>query len=229
MHDFRGGRVTEELRRRLLRMAEPGSEAEAIRGGRHGEALTRAKQRLERLLVQEQEVALRNWRERVRTVSGACKWLRQEEAPSQAIQLGDGQVVTHPAQAVETLRDHWAGIFGTPGANLQGYWERFGRFVQSPTTPFPELRPITKEQLREAIRPMANTAGGLDGFTPRFLMCLQRLVALLSLCEQRAIFPEAMKQWKIVFLPKKETLEPPAQSADIVLSLFCFFLSPLSP
>ena len=111
-HDFRGGRVTEELRRRLLRMAEPGSEAEAIRGGRHGEALTRAKQRLERLLVQEQEVALRNWRERVRTVSGACKWLRQEEAPSQAIQLGDGQVVTHPAQAVETLRDHWAGIFG---------------------------------------------------------------------------------------------------------------------
>ena len=28
---------------------------------------------------------------------------------------------------------------------------------------------------------------------------------------------------------KRKTLEPPAQSADIVLSLFSFFLSPLSP
>ena len=37
---------------------------------------------------------------------------------------------------------------------------------------------------------------------------LERLAALLSLCEQRAVFPKAMTQWKIVFLPKKKTRLP---------------------
>ena len=208
---WKGRPVPRALVCKLMATQSPPEEFAAVRNQRFGEALRLAEERLHKLLLHEQESALRLWKQEIHTVQGACKWLRKEAALPAAL-LHNDQVYNRPAEAVELLRTHWTEVFGRPHdprSNVDAFWQHYGTYVRAPARGFPRLPPLTGGQLRLAAQKMSHKAGGPDGFTPLMLTrlpteALGRLSQVLNKCEEVGRFPRPMKHWKLVFLPKNK-------------------------
>ena len=207
-----GRPVPATLAKALLRSPacdRPGDRND-IRQARYGAAALRAQQRLQSLLTEAQRKALSDWRTRVHTFEGACRWLRKEEAIPTVLQNEEGKILCQPAEAAKALSSFWANTFGchAPTPSEAPFWDFYGQFLQAPSVSFPVLSPITGTDLRKVARKNHNKAAGPDGISPS--MCallpdeaLSRLAAFLNECESQGKFPSQMKQWKMTFLPKK--------------------------
>ena len=66
------------------------------------------------LLRVEQQKKLQVWKDRVGTFSGACRWMRQEDAKPYVVQNPEGQVMTSRVTALNALNGFWDNIFGAP-------------------------------------------------------------------------------------------------------------------
>ena len=207
----RGRQVPSELQAALLKSPTGTVDLEDVRMQRYGALLRVAQARLEAILEAKQREALTKWKEDIHTVRGACRWLKREEAVPQLLQTEDGQVLTQPSQALPALKAYWGRIFGCPphpGADHEGFWSLYCRFLRGPVSPFPTLDPLTAEQIKSAAKACIHKAGGPDGLTPRMIArlpdgALSRLADVLNRCEMEGRFPSSLSHWRVVFIPKK--------------------------
>ena len=110
----RGTSVPESLFKNVQRGCVSQAESRAIRARKWGEARNLAQSRLQDLLATQSREAVSKWKQRVHTVSGACKWLRQDLAVPYVVKNDSGEILIIRNQAVEALRHFWSNIFGTP-------------------------------------------------------------------------------------------------------------------
>ena len=186
------------------------NEQQAALQQQFGNALRLVSDRLEVLLQTKHRQALRSWKEKIHTVSGACKWLKREEAAPLLVADEASTVHTQPSTILPVLKSFWARTFGCDQDQdrSEQFWERYAPYVRQPSTPWPQLLPVTGAQLREAAKASKHKAGGPDGLSPDMLAALpaealDRLTALLAACEECGRFPTNMRHWRVVFIPKK--------------------------
>ena len=87
--------VPPNLKRRLQNMWDiPTNEYQAVQQEQWGAARRLAYGRLTSLLRVEQQKKLQAWKDRVGTFSGACRWVRQEDAKPYVVQTPEGCVMT---------------------------------------------------------------------------------------------------------------------------------------
>lgn len=87
--------VPPNLKRRLQNMWDiPTNEYQAVQQEQWGAARRLAYGRLTSLLRVEQQKKLQVWKDRVGTFSGACRWVRQEDAKPYVVQTPEGCVMT---------------------------------------------------------------------------------------------------------------------------------------
>lgn len=92
----------------------PTNEYQAVQQEQWGAARRLAYGRLTSLLRVEQQKKLQLWKDRVGTFSGACRWVRQEDAKPYVVQNPEGQVMTSRVTALNALNGFWNDIFGAP-------------------------------------------------------------------------------------------------------------------
>ena len=205
---WKGRRPDRQLFRHLLSPLIPDDEKLLIRQGLWGPAINKSTARLDTLLYTSKTEALSRWKQRVHTLSGASRWLKQEEQVALAVKNEEGRVISSTAAAVETLRDFWRPVFGTPDAAVDPelFLDHYREYLPEPTQ-CPEVPEITLQDLRREIRAMRGKATGLDGVSPDILgglpdAALTRLIELFELFEQKQAWPQTLVHWRIVMLPK---------------------------
>ena len=109
---WKGRRPDRQLFRHLLSPLIPDDEKLLIRQGLWGPAINKSTARLDTLLYTSKTEALSRWKQRVHTLSGASRWLKQEEQVALAVKNEEGRVISSTAAAVETLRDFWRPFLG---------------------------------------------------------------------------------------------------------------------
>ena len=185
-----------------------------------GRCKTQASHKLQALLHRKAEEAIRAWKKQVKTLPGACRWVKAKVAPQWLLELKThqtgnncaGQTVTQAvgqAAGAQLLRKAWEPVFcGDPGysPSIEAYMKRYESFLE-PTQPERTLRALTEADLRSTVTSMASKAGGLDGWDSRALLRLpqqawSRLLDLLRCVENGAPWPAALTHWKLVFIPK---------------------------
>lgn len=215
----RGGRApSPELSRKLRASDVPASEAAAVRQNAWGLAIRLASDRLQSFLKQKADFNLHQWKTRVQTFSGACKWVRQEETAPAVLQCEDGSVLTSPVRALDALENYWAHTFGPESDKVS--WDEFARTFAPffpPARPVFDIPNITSDDIRKMAKKMVGKASGPDGFAAQQLVllpedALARLAQLLSAIETQGRWPQPLLHWKVTFLPKPR---PPGQVAGL--------------
>lgn len=88
-------------------------ERPAVHQRRWGDARAKAKERLNDIIQAQQQLAVSKWRTKVRTVPGACKWLRQEMATPHILKDEQGFLIYSKPEAAQALKNYWTKTFGT--------------------------------------------------------------------------------------------------------------------
>ena len=203
--------VPSNLKRRLQNMRDiPTNEYQAVQQEQWGAARRLAYGRLTSLLRVEQQKKLQVWKDRVGTFSGACRWVRQEDAKPYVVQTPEGRVMTSRVTALHALNGFW-NIFGTPDQAIST--ENFFQVFQHDLPNRRECEKLPKIQCSDVKRmamKMRKKATGTDGVAAEFLTWLPqppliRLCQFLHACERQGIWPEPLLHWKVCFLPKNRT------------------------
>ncbi|CAL1145493.1 unnamed protein product [Cladocopium goreaui] len=112
-----GRPVPTPLRNRLIcNGSVPQAERDAIKRGAWGLAIKLVTERLRLIQTNAKNQRVSEWKKFVHTIPGACRWVQRESPKPMVIELGGGNVVTSPVQAVEFLSqgipqgDGWSPI-----------------------------------------------------------------------------------------------------------------------
>ena len=213
---LRGKTLPEALRNRLQISQVPTDESEAVKNRRWGLAQKLAQDRLHVMLKKKQSQKLSDWKTRMHTLPGACRWLKQEAPIPNVLCDNHGQILTCATAMATELKNFWSHIFGTSQEPVDDtpFWETFEPFLPAPQTP-PSLPKFSGSHLRKVAKAMCGKAAGLDGISAKTLatlplQALDRLAQVLDLCEMQGHWPQGLLQWKLVFLPKTKNGKIPS-------------------
>ena len=196
------------LLRKLLRQAVPHNERCDLQRGHWGAALTSATTRLQQLLKTKHDEALRKWHECISDISGACRWVRQDNPVPWIIKNSSGAITGDRAFAAGELRNYWQTIFGQQALDQAAFWNKYAGDVPDGGDA-PVLGPITCAQILAGARKLKKKANGPDGLSGAMISLLPqpaliRAAQILNLFERRGTWPRALLEWRIVFLPKQK-------------------------
>lgn len=159
------------------------------------------------MLQHKSRQKLEAWQTKVRSHSGACKWVKMTEVGSPVLKDEAGLVLTSRPRTLAALRAFWSRTFGNSATNS---WDQFAaEFHDHFPTPasMNSLPPITGADILMTAKKMKDKAGGPDGLLPRHIMllpeaALDRLAMLYNQCEHIGKWPAQVHHWKVVFLSK---------------------------
>ena len=109
----RGKNLPETLRNRLQASKVPLDECEAAQNHRWGLANKLAQERLHTMLKAKQSQKLRDWKTKMHTLTGACRWLRQEAPIPHVLCNAQGQILTCAITMATELKNFWRDLSGT--------------------------------------------------------------------------------------------------------------------
>ena len=194
----------------------PQAERDAIKRGAWGLAIKLVTERLRLIQTNAKNQRVSEWKKFVHTIPGACRWVQRESPKPMVIEVGGGNVVTSPVQAVEFLSQAWGETFGcnTPQVDVQTFVNHFPNSMPDARDP-PNLPTINCRDVKKAAMDMSSKAAGPDGWEARWIAelpqpVLIRLAQLYALCETKGVWPSSMIHWRIVFLPKSKPNQWPS-------------------
>ena len=198
------------LRNRFFATQVPSDEHAAVTSQRWGLAVRLAQDRLHALLETKRSQKLRDWKTKMQTLTGACRWLKQETPTPHVLCNTTGQILTCATTMAYELRDFWGNIFGICQGPIDDspFWNVFEPFLPTAQTP-PVTPKFSGDMLRKVAQQMCGKAAGLDGCPAKMFAsfprpALHRLAQLLDLFEEKGHWPKSLKQWKLIFLPKSK-------------------------
>ena len=214
---LQGRPVPTPLRNRLICTGSvPQAERDAIKRGAWGLAIKLVTERLRLMQANAKNQRVPQWKKIVNTIPGACRWVQRESPKPMVIEVGGGNVVTSPVQAVEFLSQAWGETFGcnTPQVDVQTFVNHFPNSMPDARDP-PNLPTINCRDVKKAAMDMSSKAAGPDGWEARWIAelpqpALIRLAQLYALCETKGVWPSSMTHWRIVFLPKSKPNQWPS-------------------
>ena len=169
----KGSLIPSKLFHNIFRGCSDFDEKNAVSGQLWGVARKKSMERLTALIQTQQKAAVQKWRDRVHTVPGACRWLRQDLATPYAVRNEQGDIICSKPEAVCALRSFWKPIFGqaADACNAQTFFDHYD--MDFPHSAFDEPLPLlTAERIIKALRKMKGRAGGPDGWSPDLLLHL---------------------------------------------------------
>lgn len=206
----RGIDLPRTLRNRLFATQVPSDEHDAVTRQRWGLAVRLAQDRLHALLETKRSQKLRDWKTKMQTLTGACRWLKQEAPTPHVLCNTNGQILTCATTMANELKDFWGNIFGICQGPIDDspFWNVFEPFLPTAQTP-PVTPKFSGDMLRKVAQQMCGKAAGLDGCPAKMFAslprpALHRLAQLLDLFEEKGHWPKSLKQWKLIFLPKSK-------------------------
>ena len=215
--EARGHHIPQQLLRRTWLNARLWGWQEDVSCRAWGRCQQHAGARLQDLLRRKAEDAIVDWKRKIRTLPGACKWAKAKEPPPWLLEHMSPHHTEGPrklqavgqAAGAHLLKQAWEPVFcANPGysTSIEQYLQRYGAFLEPPKPEVP-LPTLTKEDLRRTVASMTAKASGLDGWDSEALLCLPssawtRLLDLIQCVEQVSKWPSALTHWKLVFLPK---------------------------
>ena len=133
-----------------------------------------------------------NWKDKVSTQHGACRWLKQTEPVSCVLRDNQGNMITDRSALTQELRTCWSQIFGVNAQSLgvDNFWQTFGPYMPA-RAPSPVLSKITCADIQQAAQKMSKRATGLDGLAAQHISSLPhpaliRLAQLLLFLKGKA-------------------------------------------
>ena len=198
----------------------PLDEAEAVHNNWWGHAANLDKERLQKIQLEQARQKLKQWKDKVSTQHGACRWLKQTEPVSCVLRDNQGNMITDRSALTQELRTCWSQIFGAnaQSSDADNFWQTFGPYMPA-RAPSPVLPKITCADIQQAAQKMSKRATWLDGLAAQHISSLPqpaliRLAQLLLLFERKSCWPEGLKHWKVVFIPKQKQNSVP-KAADV--------------
>lgn len=155
----------------------------------------------------EKSRRLSDWKDKIHSLAGACKWVQKAEVTPMVLKHDD-VICVSPGKVLDALKTTWCEIFGcnTPLINENDFISSFNDFLPPSGPPF-RLDPITASDIQAAAQKMKHKAPGPDGFQTEFILLLppeaiQQLVELFATFESSKTWPSTLLHWKLAFLPK---------------------------
>ena len=160
-----------------------------------------AKERLQKIQLEQARQKLTQWKDKVSTQHGACRWLKQTEPVSCVLRDNQGNMITDRSTLTQELRTCWSQIFGVNAQSLgvDNFWQTFGPYMSARAPP-PVLTKITCADIQQAAPKMSKRATGLDGLAAQHISSLPQ--------------PTLIRHWKVVFIPKQKQNSVP-KAADV--------------
>ena len=165
----------------------------------------------------EKSMRLSDWKDKIHSLAGACKWVQKSEVTPMVLKH-NGFVCVSPGKVLDALKTTWSEIFGcnTPLINENDFMNSFRDSLPPSCPPF-QLDPISVRDIQKAAQKMKHKAPGPDGFQTEFLLLLpqeaiKQLAELFTAFETSKTWPSTMLHWKLAFLPKPHKDDIPQAS-----------------
>ena len=199
-----GKRPDVRLVRKVKHMCRCLGQVEPIGLMDWGRLRTHTKDLLDIHLNQAQKDALASWRQRVSTMSGACKWVKKHSPPAWTLEH-EGRVSTGRSGGAALLHQAWKPVFNGDC----DYVPQVAQFLETYGPWLPTFEPVTvpdlnSDNLIKVLKTMKHKAAGTDGWSVELLLemptlCLERLIQVLNRIEAQGQWPSQLYHWRISF------------------------------